>query len=112
MGRASLTHQKMWVVTSSAESPLRNGGTLLDSGRNCPKLRRAHAVEASGAVGRLRISELELAGQHFGDAAERRPVAHRQRRIGGGQDGERCARVVGETEMERAIGQSDRKRDV
>ena len=47
----------------------------------------------------------------FGDAAERGPVARRQTQIRGGQHAEERADVVGEGELERAVGQSLRAGD-
>jgi hypothetical protein len=58
------------------------------------------------AVRRLRVGELELAGRKFRDAAERRPVAQRLREIRGRRHAEERAGIVGEGELERAVGQS------
>jgi len=52
----------------------------------------------------LRVRELELAGRNLCDAAERRPIAQRQRRIGGRQNAEHCADTVRKVGLERAVG--------
>src|ERR1035441_2556304 len=70
--------------------------------------RRADAVEAPRAVGRLRVGELELAGRDFGQAVERRPGAERQGWIRGGQHTEEGPRGVAESKLECALD-PDRK---
>ena len=58
-------------------------------------------------VGRLRISELELAGGDFGGRAQKGPIAQAQGKVGAGERGEARAGRAGETEFKDAVGMAN-----
>src|SRR5258708_238698 len=97
---------RRFAPVAGRASPDRRGFVPLAGRSRVSGLWPTDAVEALRANPRLWVGELVLSGRTFGDAAQHRPVAYRQRQVCSGERGKGCASDVRECELEGAVGQN------